>query len=137
MSSSSIGELRISLEKRMASVILKSFKESKYRERQIDGVAMGSPLGPLMANIFLCHLEDKLTRDGMMPTLYKRYVDDALVRMPSTAAATEFLTTLNSLHPSLSHKFVSEHSIIYCLFSIQTFLSFTFYSLFDLIMTLV
>ena len=69
---------------------------------QIDGVAMGSPLGPLMANDFLCHLEDKLTRDGVMPTFYKRYVDDTLVRMPSTDAAVDFLTTLNSLHPSLS-----------------------------------
>ena len=36
---------------------------------------MGSPLGPLMANVFLCHLEDKLTRDGVMPTFYKRYVN--------------------------------------------------------------
>ena len=69
---------------------------------QIDGVAMGSPLGPLMANVFLCHLEDKLTRDGVMPTFYKRYVDDTLARMPSTDAAVDFLTTLNSLHPSLS-----------------------------------
>ena len=57
----------------------------------------------IMANVFLCHLEDKLTRDGVMPTLYKRYVDDtSVVRMPSTDAATDFLTTLNSLHPSLS-----------------------------------
>jgi len=58
---------------------------------QIDGVAMGSPLGPLMANVFLCHLEDKLTRDGVMPTLYKRYVDDTLARVPSTDAAVDFL----------------------------------------------
>ena len=64
---------------------------------QIDGVAMGSPLGPKM-----CHLEDKLTRDGVMPALYRRHVDDTLARMPSTEAATDFLTTLNSLHPSLS-----------------------------------
>ena len=63
---------------------------------------MGSALGPLMANVFLYHLEDKLTRDGMMTTLYKRYADDTLVRMSSTAAATDFLTTLNSLHPSLT-----------------------------------
>ena len=55
-----------------------------------------------MANVFLCHLEDKLTRDGVMPALYKRYVDDTLVRMPSSDAATDFLTTLNSLHPRLS-----------------------------------
>ena len=54
---------------------------------QTDGVAMGSPLGPLMANVFMCHLEDKLARDGMVPSLYKRYVDDTLARMPNTDAA--------------------------------------------------
>ena len=43
--------------------------------QQTDGVAMGSPLGPLMANVFMCHLEEKLTRDGLMPQLYTRYVD--------------------------------------------------------------
>ena len=63
---------------------------------------MGSPLGPLMANVFMCHLEDKLTRDGVMPTLYRQYVDDTLAKMPSTEAAADFLTTLNSLHPNLS-----------------------------------
>ena len=67
---------------------------------------MGSPLGPLMANVFMCHLEDKLARDGMVPSLYKKYVDDTLVRMPNTDAATDFLTTLNGLHPSL--KFTME-----------------------------
>ena len=67
---------------------------------------MGSPLGPLMANVFMCHLEDKLARDGMIPSLYKRYVDDTLARMPNTVAAAEFLTTLNGLHPSL--KFTME-----------------------------
>ena len=69
---------------------------------QTDGVAMGSPLGPLMANVFMCHLEEKLTRDGLIPHLYRRYVDDTLARMPNTDAATMFLTTLNGLHPSLS-----------------------------------
>jgi hypothetical protein len=69
---------------------------------QTDGVAMGSPLGPLLANVFMCHLEEKLTRDGLMPHLYRRYVDDTLARMPNTDAATVFLTTLNGLHPSLT-----------------------------------
>ena len=78
------------------------FQFNGQLHEKIDRVAMGSPLGPLMANVFLCHLEDKFTRDGMMPTLYKRDVDDTLVRMRSTDAATDFLTTLNSLHPSLS-----------------------------------
>ena len=53
----------------------------------------------------MCHLEDKLTRNGLMPTLYKdykRYVDDTLAKMPSTDAVVDFLTTLNGLHASLS-----------------------------------
>ena len=54
----------------------------------------------------MCHLEDKLARDGMIPSLYKRYVDDTLARMPNNVAAAEFLTTLNGLHPSL--KFTME-----------------------------
>ena len=69
---------------------------------QTDGVAMGSPLGPLMTNVFMCHLEENLARDGMVSSLYKRYVDDTLARMPNTDAAADFLTTLNGLHPSLN-----------------------------------
>ena len=59
---------------------------------QIDVVAMGSSLGPLMANVFMCHLEEKLTRAGLLHKFYKRYVDDTLSKMPSIDAADEFLT---------------------------------------------
>ena len=50
------------------------FNDQLYQ--QTDDVATGSSLDPLMANVFICHLEEKLTRDGLMPQLYKRYVDD-------------------------------------------------------------
>ena len=82
------------------------FQFDGHLYEQTDGVAMGSPLGLLMANVFMCHLEENLTRDGMVPSLYKRYVDDTLARMPSTDAAADFLTTLNGLHPNL--KFILE-----------------------------
>ena len=43
----------------------------------------------------------------MVPSPYKRYVDDSLARMSHTdAAAADFLTTLDGLHPSL--KFTME-----------------------------
>ena len=43
---------------------------------QTDGVAMGSPLSPLLANAFMCSIEETLEREGKMPTYYKRFVDD-------------------------------------------------------------
>ena len=39
---------------------------------QVDAVAMGSPLGPLMANTFMCNIEEHLTNQNKVPTFYKR-----------------------------------------------------------------
>ena len=54
---------------------------------QTDGVAMGSPLGPLLANVFMCHIENQLEQNNMIPSFYRRYVDDTLVKMPNTESA--------------------------------------------------
>ena len=69
---------------------------------QVDGAAMGSPLGSLMANAFMCHIEEKLKNQNKMPAFYTRYVDDTLSKMPDVSSASEFLLTLNEIHPSLS-----------------------------------
>ena len=47
---------------------------------QIDGVAMGSPLAPVLANIFMGFYESKWLNDYNLnkPTFYLRYVDDIL-----------------------------------------------------------
>ena len=45
--------------------------------QQVDGVAMGSPLGPVIANIFMSELEHALVpqlREKM--SVWLRYVDD-------------------------------------------------------------
>jgi len=38
-----------------------------------DGVAMGSPLGPLMENVFMCSTEETLGGEDKVPTFYRRY----------------------------------------------------------------
>ena len=45
---------------------------------QIDGVSMGNPLAPTIANYFMGTLEKNLfnTEDDNNPVLYLRYVDD-------------------------------------------------------------
>ena len=45
----------------------------------------------------MCHLKEKATRDGKAPSLYKRYMDDTLARMPAIDADADFLTTSNAL----------------------------------------
>ena len=51
---------------------------------------------------FMCHIEEKLKNQNNMPAFYKRYVDDTLSKMPDVSSASEFLLTLNGIHPSLS-----------------------------------
>ena len=73
---------------------------------QIDGVAMESLLGPLLANFFMCHIEDILQVNGKLPAYNKRCVDDTLTIMPNINDARQFLQDLNQIYPSL--KFTME-----------------------------
>ena len=74
--------------------------------RQTDGIAMGSPLGPVLANIFVGYNENKLFDFSVKPQLCKRYVDDTFAIFENEAECDEFFHILNSLHPAL--KFTSE-----------------------------
>ena len=51
---------------------------------------MGSPLGPLMANTFMCLIEEKLESEDKLPSFYKRYVDDTLATVKDIPTATAF-----------------------------------------------
>ena len=66
--------------------------------RQIDGVAMGSPLGPALANIFVGYYEKKRFSEISKPAVYFRYVDDTFVIFQNGKESEEFLIRLNSLH---------------------------------------
>ena len=49
---------------------------------QIEGVAMGSPLGPTFANFYMGHLENTILNDlADKPTIYARYVDDIFIQV--------------------------------------------------------
>ena len=54
---------------------------------QTDGVAMGSPLGPLLANVFMSHIEETLEREDKRLSFYRRYVDDTLTIVPNIGTA--------------------------------------------------
>lgn len=80
--------------------------------RQVDGVAMGSPLGPTLANVFLCHHEQTWLNDcpsTYKPSLYKRYVDDVFVLFTSMVQLESFSSYLNSKHCNIYFTFEKEH----------------------------
>ena len=74
---------------------------NSHSYEQTDRIAMGSCLGPLLANFFMCSIEDTLKHEGKMPTYYKRYVDDTLTIMPVITSAVNFLEILNQCHSSI------------------------------------
>ena len=80
------------------------FNNSLYR--QIDAVAMRSPLGPVLANDFLCHCEKEWLDSCLIefkPKLYKRHVDD-LFR--SRDHVKKFADNMNAKH--LNIRFIFE-----------------------------
>ena len=77
---------------------------------QVDGVSMGSAIGPSYANAFLCHHEHNWLNDcppEFKPLYYRRYMDDTFLVFKHTSHVQLFLTYLNSKHPSI--KFTCEH----------------------------
>ena len=71
---------------------------------QINGVTMGSPLGPTLANFFsVAHLENQFMaqQDVFMPVHYSRYVDDILCVFNSFEYVKMFLIFLNNMHSNL------------------------------------
>ena len=78
------------------------FQFNGHLYEQIDGVAMGSLLGPLMANALMCSVEEKLESENKLSSFHRRYVGDTLPLVPDIPSAEAFLTTLNESHPSLT-----------------------------------
>ena len=71
---------------------------------QVDGVAMGSPLGPSLANIFMSVLETKYLNDCpsyFKPFLYRRYVDDTFCLFKDSKDVDLFLDFINKAHPNI------------------------------------
>ena len=78
---------------------------------QIDGVAMGSPLAPILANLFMGHFEKECLSnyDGVLPSYYTRYVDDIFSVFNSHDEAKRYFSYLNSRHPNV--KFTMETEV--------------------------
>ena len=73
--------------------------------KQIDGVAKESPLGPALANTFMCSFENKWLKDcphSLRPVFYRRYVDDIFVLLSSLDQAEKFKKYFSSKRPNIN-----------------------------------
>ena len=72
---------------------------------------MGSPLAPVLANIFMGFYESKWLNEYNLnkPKFYLRYVDDILAAFNNEQDSLDFLISLNNRHPDI--KFTIEKQI--------------------------
>ena len=77
---------------------------------QTDGVAMGSFLGPILANIFMNHFEtEALSKySGNLPSTYRRYVDDTFLIFDNGTDVDLFFIYMNKCHPNIKFTMESE-----------------------------
>ena len=79
--------------------------------KQTNGAAMGSPLGPSLANAFLSYHETNWLNScpqGYKPVFYRRYVDDIFVLFKSNDHLKYFQELLNSRHINMSFSMQTE-----------------------------
>ena len=73
-----------------------SFNNAMYR--QTDGIAMGSPLGPVLANIFVGYNKKNFFDFSVKSQLYKRNVDHTLAIFENEAECNEFFNSIEIHH---------------------------------------
>ena len=74
---------------------------------------MGSPLGPVLANIFMCHFEERwVTKGQIRPSLWYRYVDDTFTMFESKDPLKETLL-IQELKPALNVNVSGEKLVLY------------------------
>ena len=90
---------------------------------QIDGVAMGSPLAPVLANSFMGFYEFRWLNEYNLnkPKFYLRYVDDILAAFDKEQDSLNVLNFLNKRHPNI--KFTIEKQTNHSIAFLDVFIS--------------
>ena len=83
------------------------FNDSYFE--QIDGIAMGIPLTPLMAGVCMNWLISQTSEFKCQPKTFFRYVDDCFAIFSEKSEIVSFFNKLNQIHPQI--QFTAEYEI--------------------------
>ncbi|XP_011859451.1 PREDICTED: uncharacterized protein LOC105556945 [Vollenhovia emeryi] len=91
--------------------------EGEFYE-QTTGAAMGSPISPIIANIFMEHFENEILKKApLKPSTWSQYVDDTVQYMTTffiwnhgRETLPHFLTFINSQHPNIQFTMETEQN---------------------------
>ena len=93
---------------RLAELVLTlncfSFAGNYYKK--INGVAIGTKMGPSYVNLFVEYVEHQFFNqfDGPKPDFYGRHIDDCIGAISSSREKlNRCITSVNSFHPALKH----------------------------------
>ena len=96
---------------------LNCFSFGDNYNKQINGAAMGTKMGPSYANLFVGFIENKFFSNyhGPKPDRYKRYIDDCIGATSSSKEELNlFINSINSFHPALKYTWeISENSLAF------------------------
>ena len=87
---------------------LNNFQFDSQNYQQKSGVAMGTKMGPTIANIFLGYLEEKaaVQYNGTQPELYLRYIDDIFgITTMSTEDLLKWINFTQNFHNAIKYTF--------------------------------
>ena len=79
---------------------------------------MGSPLAPVLANVFMGFYESKWLLNEYnlnKPEFYLRYVDDILAAFEKEQDSLNFLNFLNNKHPNIKFMIEKQVNHFHCL----------------------
>ena len=78
-----------------------SFRYDNQHYKQLDGLAIGSPVSPVMADIFMENFEDNaLIDETVKPRIWKRFVDD-IISVVKKSQSNRLLSHLNTQHKKI------------------------------------
>ena len=79
--------------------------------KQKDGLSMGAPLSPIIANIFLCDFERRAFQQcdtWLIPRIYRRFLDDTFILFDNHDQSKTFFDFFNGFHQNINFTYENE-----------------------------